>query len=421
MTAARRIILENKMGQKVRAFQFEGTEAFLIYREDNHRVELHNNLENLTEDGIEFSVIEKLKISDLQKSSMTLAGLGQLHLAVDNESLNGPSFDLAKEDDESKLKLWMQKSAVGHFIAVIFLVALSFAMNSLKEKKEEPQLVTIVVPEKAESKKVEKVQASEKKIKQEIQKQAKVTNRTIHKAVTRKHVQVAKKPVVTKSQVAVRNAPEKNLQRVGALAALGGIRSGARDAEGLDAKSLKNIRSAGVGSGGGGVGDIGNGGVRGMMPGSGLIAGSAGRGGRAESAGGYGTRGSGGGKAGYGTISMVGGTSGISLPSEEAEVQGGLDIDQIAAVINKNRGQIVYCYEQGLQSQAGLKGRVSVQFVIGKSGRITTAGVAKSSLRSQSVESCIVSKMKAWQFPRPVGDVNVDVLYPFDLYRVSSR
>lgn len=421
MTAARRIILENKLGQKVRAFRFEGQEAFLVYRHDSGRVELFNDLAILEDEEIQFTLLQTVRFSDLEKSSRTIEGFGQIHLAQDSESLNGPSYALAQENDESKFKLWMQKSALGHLVAVIFLVALSFAMNSLNENREEPQLVTIVLPEKTEVKKVQKVQVSEKKVPTAVQKHAKVTNRTVVKPKALKNVQVAKVIRPTKSQLVVRNAPAKNLQRIGALAALGGIKSGAQDAQGLDSKSLKNIRAAGVGTGGGGVGDAGQGGVRGMMPGSGLIAGSSGRGGKAESAGGYGTRGSGGGKAGYGTISLVGGTSGIGLPSEEAEVQGGLDIDQIAAVINKNRGQIVYCYEQGLQAQAGLKGRVSVQFIIGKNGRITMAEVAKSSLRSQSVENCIVSKMKAWQFPRPVGEVNVDVLYPFDLYRVSSR
>ena len=187
--------------------------------------------------------------------------------------------------------------------------------------------------------------------------------------------------------------------------------------------SLKAIRSAGVGNGGGGVGSTGRGGIKGYLPGNGLIAGPAGEGsGKAQSAGGYGTRGVGGGRAGYGKISLVGGTSAVSLPlDDEATVEGGLDRDQIIAVINRNKGQIIYCYEKGLQSQPRIGGRVAVDFVIGPSGRITRAKVAQSSLGSNQVENCMIARMKTWQFPKPVGNVNVDVLYPFELMRVSSR
>jgi hypothetical protein len=66
-------------------------------------------------------------------------------------------------------------------------------------------------------------------------------------------------------------------------------------------------------------------------------------------------------------------------------------------VINRNKGQIIYCYEQGLQGTPSLTGRVSVAFVIGASGRITTAKVAQTSLRSAQVESCMLAKMKNWQ------------------------
>src|SRR5690606_36254092 len=117
------------------------------------------------------------------------------------------------------------------------------------------------------------------------------------------------------------------------------------------------------------------------LMGSGLIAGSPGEGARAQGAGGYGTRGSGGGRAGYGKISLVGGTSAVSLPlDDEASVEGGLDRDQIIAVINRNKGQIVYCYEKGLQAAPQIGGRVAVSFVIGAAGRITVASVAESSL-----------------------------------------
>lgn len=270
-------------------------------------------------------------------------------------------------------------------------------------------MVTIVVP-KPEPK-IEKAQPAP---------HVKVSEHKI-KPTNKVYRPVAHHKLITKPYK-VKTAKATDVQRVGALAALGGVAKGHKGAEGLDMNSMKNIRSAGEGQGGGGVGATGRGGVKGMMPGSGLIAGSAGEGGRAESAGGYGTRGTGGGRAGYGKIHMVGGMTPVSLPlDDEATVEGGLDRDQIIAVINKNKGQIVYCYEKGLQAQPTIGGRVAVDFTIGPAGRITLAKVSQSSLGSKFVETCMLDKMRTWQFPKPVGKVNVDVLYPFELNRVSSR
>lgn len=420
MTAVRRLILENKMGQKIRSLRVESDQAHLIVRADTGRVELISDLSALDEQGIDYNLIKSVTISSLERSSLTLANLGKLHLATGLESLTENIFSLPLEDDQEKLNLLLKKSSIGHLIAIGVLVLLSVVLNHFKKvAPPEPQLVTIVVPEKTQAFEKKHVEVSQTKIERQIQKHARVTNRTVIRPKTQK-VAVRHHVPTRKAAPVIAQRSDRSLERVGALAALGGIKTGAHDAQGLDSQSMKNIRSAGHGLGGGGVGDAGTGGVRGMMNGSGLIAGSAGRGGRAQSAGGYGTKGVGGGRAGYGKVNIVGGSAGLSLPVDEAEVQGGLDMNQIAAVINKNKGQIIYCYEKGLQAEPDLRGRVAMQFVIGASGRITTLKVAQSSLASRTVESCMASKMRSWQFPHPVGRVDVDVFYPFDLRRVSA-
>jgi outer membrane biosynthesis protein TonB len=417
MTAIKRLILENTIGQKVRSFDVTADQVNLIYREDSRRIELVGDLSFLDESEIPYQVLRTVDTNTFQNAPLKLDGFGILRLAQEKEKIDVIEHTLPAENENERTTAFLKKSSIGHVAVVALLIASYFIGQYLDKKPEEPQLVTIMIPEVAK-KTVETVKVSEKKVKP-VKRQVKVSNRTV--VAPKRHV-VRRLPVPVKSRSSVAvQAPRKNSGQMGALAALGGLKNGSKNAQGLDANSIKNIRSAGVGRGGGGIGNTGNGGVKGMIPGTGLIAGSAGSGGRAESAGGYGTRGAGGGKAGYGKISLVGGTSGVDLPSEEAMVEGGLDRDQIAAVINKNKGQIIYCYEQGLQGQPDLRGRVSVQFVIGGKGRITTASVAQSSLRSKQVENCMVAKMKTWQFPQPTGNVNVDVLYPFDLRRISSR
>ncbi len=409
MNAAKLIILENIAGQKVRTFAVDSESLNIVYLKDQRRVEALADLAVLKDNDIEYSLLKKIDLSKLSAKGEALQGLGRIRLAS-HDDVTSPQYALQNENDEEQLTTMLTRTAITHLVIVGIIMMGTFIAAKYLTKKDEAPLVTIVLPKEApkvvENKPVPHVKMSEKKIK---------PSNKIYKPVVKKQPLKVKKYTVNTNKAT-------NVQRVGALAALGGTPKGTRGFEGLDNNSMKAIRSAGVGNGGGGVGSAGRGGVKGFLPGNGLIAGSAGEGGRAESAGGYGTRGVGGGRAGYGKMNMVGGTSASSLPLDaEATVEGGLDRDQIIAVINRNKGQIVYCYEKGLQAQPAIGGRVAVDFVIGPNGRITTAKVAQSSLGSAMVENCMIAKMKTWQFPKPVGKVNVDVLYPFELMRVSAR
>lgn len=422
MGTARLLVLENRLGQRVRTFQVNSDTLNLVYRHDLRRVEASADLSVLDDNNVPYQIVKTLSVGKIPVDGVALPGLGTIRPASAVKVVSTPQYELAKEEDRRDVGIWLKKSAIGHMVAVVMLVGLSF-LTAYLNQKEEPALVTIVVPPKAEktAQNVPTIKPAAEKVKP-ITRKARVAEKTVQPKRAAKVTTKTTRPSTTNTRRVVHTDRPRDLNRVGALAALGGLRNGHRGAEGLDLNSVKNIRSAGVGSGGGGVGNAGKGGMTGVLPGKGLIAGSSGQGGRAESAGGYGTKGVGGGRAGYGKISLVGNIGGISLPlEEEATVAGGLDRDQIAAVINRNRGQIVYCYEQGLQNHPQLTGRVTVDFVIGASGRITKASIAQSSLGSKAVETCMLARMRGWQFPRPVGKVNVDVLYPFELRRVSSR
>lgn len=410
MSAAKKLlILENTLGQKVRTLAVDSEVLNIVYVTESRRIEAVSDLQTLIDQDIEFRLLHTIDVKTLAEEGHDLHGLGRVRL-YPVDVVASPAHELPVQNDEEQLKVLLKKTTVGHLIAVAFLMVATWTWGYFMAKQQEQPTVTINLPPMEEVKKVQPearphVKVSEKKI---------APSNKIFRPTAQKKLKTRPYKVNTAKAV--------DVNRVGALAALGGVSKGAKNAEGLDMNSLKNIRSAGVGQGGGGVGGAGRGGIKGYMPGNGLIAGSSGEGARAQSAGGYGTRGVGGGRAGYGKINMVGGTSATSLPlDDEATVEGGLDRDQIIAVINRNRGQIIYCYEKGLQAQPNIGGRVAMDFTIGPAGKITTARVAQSSLRSSLVENCMLSRMKTWQFPRPVGKVNVDVLYPFELMRVSSR
>ena len=115
------------------------------------------------------------------------------------------------------------------------------------------------------------------------------------------------------------------------------------------------MKSAGPGLGG----SEGSGGIQSSIYAKGLVAAPLGTGHNVKGGGSYGTKGKGGGKAGYGSLSLVGSTGASLIPvPREASVEGGLDRELVFDVVNRNKGQIRFCYEQGLQLNSSLSGRV---------------------------------------------------------------
>lgn len=164
------------------------------------------------------------------------------------------------------------------------------------------------------------------------------------------------------------------------------------DAYGLGGLGL----GGGRGGGGSGAGGIGLGAWGAGMGGGGGGGGGLGGGGRG---GGFGL-----GRSRRGGIRVVAGT---------ARVQGSLDKNIIRRVIQRHLAEIRYCYvSRGLAANRKLAGTVRIQFIIAQNGRVTSAGVADSSLNHGPTHSCIVAAVRRWQFPKPEGGIVV-VRYPF--------
>jgi hypothetical protein len=144
-----------------------------------------------------------------------------------------------------------------------------------------------------------------------------------------------------------------------------------------------------------------------------------------------GGKGAGGGAGGYGDTLASSGTGAgtglgngralTSLPlSQDIVLEGGLDKAVIQATIAKYLNQVRACYEEGLQRNPALVGQVTMAFEINGTGMLNYSNVAKTSLGDAGVPQCISKKMMTWQFPKPVGGVNVKVTYPFLLRPVNS-
>jgi TonB family protein len=97
------------------------------------------------------------------------------------------------------------------------------------------------------------------------------------------------------------------------------------------------------------------------------------------------------------------------------DVMGSLSPEVIRRVVRQHLPEVRFCYEQGLQSDASMEGRVTVSWVIGGNGQVTASRVGSSDLGNERVEGCIVQAVRRWTFPAPQDHGMVGVNYPFVL------
>jgi hypothetical protein len=149
---------------------------------------------------------------------------------------------------------------------------------------------------------------------------------------------------------------------------------------------------------------------------SGLGPGGGGSGWGTIGTGRYGTIGHGSGTgSGYGIGSGRGGMRGRSstVPTVrigQPHAEGDLDKAIIRRYIKRNIQKIQYCYEKKLLTTPALRGTMTVQFVIDKTGNVVTASA--SGLHAE-VDSCVAAVVKTIQFPKPRDNGIVRVSYPF--------
>lgn len=376
----KRLVLEDDSGKVLRSYAWQGHPVQVIRRGDTRRLEVIANTEELTKKKIPFEKLGDIKSkADLESKPLLVGKLGHLRLVDDIQSTHK---DLQNEKDSERR--WY------YILASVLLLALLLGSIILTRSNEPSAKM-------------------EEALKQEVVK--------IVKSIPPKQ-KTELAPTMnnqTQETAAVQPKTKSSLKRMGALAALGSL-SKSKQRGGLDLGAANTTAGPGLG------GTEGSGGVQTSLYAKGVVAAPLGAGGNVQGGGGYGTKGKGGGQAGYGKLSMIGSVGDSAIPlGNEAVIETGLDRDMIAAVVNRNSGQIRFCYEQGLQgSSPSLNGRVVANWTIGGNGLVKLAGIESSSINSKIVEDCIVMRLKTWKFPLPQGGVDVKVSYPFVLRRAGQ-
>ena len=108
----------------------------------------------------------------------------------------------------------------------------------------------------------------------------------------------------------------------------------------------------------------------------------------------------------------------FSVPAFSQEdpkpVPGGLDKAVIDEQIRQRLPLLRGCYDSEVKKKGkSFAGSVSMRFVIGSDGRVSEVKGEGSTLNSPEMEECMVSAIKAIEFPRPAAGGAVEVSYPF--------
>lgn len=80
---------------------------------------------------------------------------------------------------------------------------------------------------------------------------------------------------------------------------------------------------------------------------------------------------------------------------------GRIPPEVIQRIVRQNYGRFRSCYETALRGNPSLAGRVTVRFVIGRDGSVTTANNGGSDLPDSGVVSCVVNSFRGMSFPAP--------------------
>jgi hypothetical protein len=110
----------------------------------------------------------------------------------------------------------------------------------------------------------------------------------------------------------------------------------------------------------------------------------------------------------------LGGGHKVSAPrirEGATSVNGRLPPEVIQRIVRQNFGRFRLCYENGMKNNPNLQGRVSVKFVIDRSGAVAMTADGGSDLPDQGVVQCVVRGFGNLSFPQPEGGI-VTVVYP---------
>jgi len=85
--------------------------------------------------------------------------------------------------------------------------------------------------------------------------------------------------------------------------------------------------------------------------------------------------------------------------------------EAIQSVLLSHNRAIQYCYERELRRNPSLKGKVVVRIKVNFQGHVTHVEIVESTLNSERVERCIVTRIRQWKDFEPIDESEGDVTF----------
>ncbi len=297
-------------------------------------------------------------------------------------------------------------SGLFHLLFLLLVVFIGPQQHVLKVKNLSPRIAKLIVtkpkppePPPPEEKKPEPPKVAEQKPKPEkVPKKVQPKPKQVVVKTSPDLKKINKLPVHVKEQAdatAPTKMPEKNVEALGALAALGAL--------GAPTPTAKDQAvSINVNANAGGASSLSTTGVIGTLKSKGGKLEAGGLAGVKTTGKGFGTG------TGYGVQGLQGragarGVQGsvIGTPSlMKLSGSEGLTQKEVMDVVKKYAGKIQQCYERALLAETGLAGRIEYQWSITPKGVVTDASVKRSDMKNaDQLNECVLTVFKGMKFP----------------------
>ncbi len=86
-------------------------------------------------------------------------------------------------------------------------------------------------------------------------------------------------------------------------------------------------------------------------------------------------------------------------------------LEAISEVVYSHRSAITYCYDRELRKIPDLRGKISIRITVSPNGSVKSADIVESTLNNESVERCILARIRLWDDFPPIDASEGDVTF----------
>jgi TonB family protein len=108
----------------------------------------------------------------------------------------------------------------------------------------------------------------------------------------------------------------------------------------------------------------------------------------------------------------IGAIAALILPGA-VTASASLEANAIRRVFRRHEAQIKYCYEQQLQKDRKLRGRLVLNATIDGNGRVSSVEISESELANDALHACITTAVRTWDFPVVGNHAIYTIVYPY--------